>query len=562
MRARGGWGLLLLVTIATLASPAHAATKAEGSFTAQDVITVQGDLAATFQPLALLANDTAQASGFLTTAPRADVCIYEQTIQDVTIAGQSVQAPERREPPACSAHTTLRLEPAEGNAEGWLGIDPDEGSRLSFTASRLSVESRASAALKSEREVSSEHDATPFFVKRAVGPLLYAEEPGAFTFTGGGSLKVKGLDFWLVSDGNRSKVETGEWVSQTGTLRERFARWAVVHFTTATVTLSSPAPLQVAARDATATFTGDLHMRPTTGALQAGGEEYRSTGKPETFSGTFTAALEPRSAGAVDVTLNGELRSASIAPAPAPFVERPAAAWGLAVVVGAVVVAGGTAAVLYKRRHPRPRSGKPHVPEPATAREEVPARVLVVDVDPDLPAPRPETPEEAIREEVIQEQARTLVERGRLALGASNDPIFGKARLEDAAYFFQRAWQLYPCLGEAAWGLGLVRFKEGNWRPAITQFLRASCYIDTGEPEVMCARGALRLGEEKAAGDFLHAALHRAGLTPSVFEDVHQDAALRAIIDTRPDMAQVWQEAMDHFYPENPLPEDGQGPRA
>lgn len=543
MRALSGWGTLLLLLASAVTTPAIAESPANGSLTARGQVAVTGTTGTTLGPLALLASDSANLRDFTGAMDGARLCVHEQRVREVV----AVRFPTETQAPECSTHDRLQVVPAEASDHaGWPGIVPGSGSRVTLSAPAFAAEPRPTETLSSERNVSSGEadDAKPFYIEQAPGPLLYIEQPGAVTFTGPGKLKVMGLDFWTVSEGHRSKVETGRWVTESGTIKEHRWRWAVITFTTGTLDFNATAPVRIAAKDAAASFDGKLACTPTVGTLRAGGRDYAVTDEPATIAGRFTADLKPNTTGTLDITLAGSLRGTSLQPKPAPTLAGNGVALWLVGLFAVAVVGGGAVAILARRRTRAKPRAEPNPPAVATSEPTARAVVIaeaappvVMDSDAPEPAavePAPSAPVARVDEDP-EESAASLLHRARAA-AARKDWTTSAALFELA---------LHRAPGErAAWlDLGHVRYNAGQYPEALAIFTRARLLDKTGEAELMAAMCLAAVGQGESAGDWLMEALRARELHMDTLGAM-RDAKLRAIIEQDPKLKAAYQAAL------------------
>lgn len=494
-------GTLLLCSL--LLVPAASAAEGEGSFVVNGRVMAPSGGTVEGASLAFFAA-TADPTAFEVKVPRGNVYAFEQ--EYATLGGLALSTGSKGASWTVE-DATIRLL-SGGDHAGFLAVYPDgEGWFTLEATGPMSSEPRSVSTLGNGGTATADKAGTPDYTQTISRAHLLTRAAGTAGYEGRGGVKVNGMDVEIVqAQGNTTRHETG--VRQASDTKQTFT-WVYVELQApATLTLEGQAPVTLAMQSVTVTHAADLAFTPIEGELRTSEGTYLATGKASSVEGSFRAFLTPLPDGrAARLDLNGDVRpSASFIRHPAPSVagaESPAW-WGMGLVLGTLVAAGGAAFTIHKLRprvRPIWRRGVPSTPR-TSAEVRLAKRLMEYD------------------------RLLARVRAGDVEANGFTAPLYLLASKvaeaeEDwaAMHDLMRAARMgAPEVGEYAMREGFALFYGGEPAKAAGAFHDAAhLMLEEGEPQYWLARCHVRMGQLGEAERALSRAL---GCSPELLDEV------------------------------------------
>jgi hypothetical protein len=345
--------------VALLLLPTAFAGSASGSFLAAGPTRLPAGAQLRVAPLAILADDAGGLGDLAIEAPRLRIHLFEARYVLVRTPLETVGAyVDNRSDTYELVGASLRLSGAP--AEGFVAAYAREGAWATLVGAAPSAiaPSRRSdlSTARSEPPVSADPFASREHARQVVdGPHALSMAPGSLTYEGPLLLKLKGLRLEGRSAAGAFVLDTRRDESPDAAGRAT-VRWAVLEAAEARMVARADTAWQVAWREASASWRGEMSFLPLEGHLAAGGATYVAPGGPATVEGRFAGALGveegPGGETLMRLTLDGDVARTTLAPRGAATFPVPRTG-GLLVAVLAAVGVGGlgfTAGALFGRR--------------------------------------------------------------------------------------------------------------------------------------------------------------------------------------------------------------------
>lgn len=383
---RQAWALLLATF---LMAPLADASGGEGGFSVDGALTFPSGSNSTGTPRALFVRQTGDLSALRVHASEATVSTYRVPFRgaDVAALGPAfvqVEDTQTREWTVKDAVLTL----VAGDHRGILGIDPSADARLTLVATdAVAWEPRLASDVGDWMGPGGAEPGAIGYQARVTGPHLLGSGNGSVAYVGKGRLQLVGPDVEIRSS-NVTLHRTG--ASESGLAERTFTVVSMRFDAEATVEIAG-VPFEGVLQEMDAAWDGALRFTPRAGEMRTPEGTYASRGGAADLDGRFQAHLLPTSAGEGRLDLSGDLRSSTLAFAPAAT-RAPglpmAASWGALLLAAAVLVgaAGGVAAGVTMLRQVRAALAL-HAPRPPfTVEDCVEAANAALDVGDDAEA--------------------------------------------------------------------------------------------------------------------------------------------------------------------------------
>lgn len=471
----------VLVLLSSALLPVVSASSSVGSLTLHGALGLPAGANMTANVLALIDNLPANLNQLDASAPGVTFCTEElQTVETSRPLPPALVPAQPQHREACfpySAFSMSLVGSVPGSPEGtayFIGIHTAPGAEAQWISPETSETTPTGPATYASGHIlAGKGDAnSPAYWQPVPSDHLLCEPDGTIHYRGAGELRFMGPTVHVSAKENATTYETGVNVTSLGPgVVERTFRWAVVRFDAAAISLTTSAPIIVAAADVPAlAWTGRASFTANAGALHASGVDYApaSTTAPAFLEGRFTGSLHPADAQNATLQFAGDLRGTSLqgrAVAPDPLRDsRPA--WAALVIVGAgAVLVGGVVVVVERRQRVRPR------------------------------------PRRVAKAAALAREATRLAEEDGEWAGALGEIRRALRLVPSGAYHFEE---------------GRILKALGSLHEAREAFAMAARWLVDGEAEMKAADCALLLGELDDAARWLVRALDRPTLDARV----------------------------------------------
>lgn len=294
-------GSILVTSILLL--PLASATAGEGTFLLQRAPRLPPDSEYVFSPLFVFQNDTSGVGDFVLDASNVTLHYYEQPFSEIDtppLAVQVIEEVERRE----HSYVHLRLTKEGSSAQGYVGLVPTPGGIARLAASRppsFEARERTDAAtmhwMGGPGLIGSQNRDDPGFRQTVTSPHVVCEAPGGLVFSGGGALKIFGIDVRVAAAGQEEVFRTGIERESEAPARDGARRWLVIEFEAGVLTTQSVMPWLIAASSAEASWDGEAFLEAVSGELTTEESRYVPVAsRKASLTGSFTADLLPERA--------------------------------------------------------------------------------------------------------------------------------------------------------------------------------------------------------------------------------------------------------------------------
>jgi hypothetical protein len=237
---------------------------------------------------------------------------------------------------------------------GWLGLYPDRGTStekvLRATPLALEVSPTIGNTPAPGDDEEQEHG---YYQKPLQGPII-TRSVDAWTYTGGGLLRIAGPSVTLHARENTTTIQTGQFEDPEAP-GQITRRWLSIRYGDGEIAAEGGSTL-IASSTMVAAWDGEARFASANGTIVSSRQTWTSAGGPHEIDGNFTARIAPANEprGFV-MTLTGDLRATTmtmLTPAsPGPSIGP---AWLILVAVVAGAAACGAGIAYARRRHTHP----------------------------------------------------------------------------------------------------------------------------------------------------------------------------------------------------------------
>lgn len=345
-----------LLLLAVLAFPQASAASVGGEIVIEGALSLPNGASLISHPVAIFAEDAMSIESIGARASAIRVLLFEDSYISADLVGPRTSLVIGTNRPTWTAtNATISI---ERSRPGWFGIHPDAATLTSSDQAPLRIEAAPRASLGNGDAIPDENDPSRRYYLAEVDEPTLLTAATAWTYEGAGALKAMGPRVTITSRQNTTTIETGDMPDPNNPGRS-IQRWVVIE--ARDLVIEGRAPVQLAASQADADWSGEITLRAARGTLMGPLTSYTAEGAITKLDGDLAAALSPAQGGTrLALAISGDLRSTTMSTRiVAPIPEGSDGRLGFLILVGAVLAGAGAYARVHHKRRQRARTRAP-----------------------------------------------------------------------------------------------------------------------------------------------------------------------------------------------------------